>query len=152
LRKVLKKFLLDHQGSEYSSYDKLAKAIGPLIKKEMPSFNRTPQALIHRLRNERDKLKSQIAQAVTNLITPKPEKSKPPRPVSTFSSSNSQPSSDKKRKRSSLNNKNIGASVAGQFRDVDDRKKKKIYAGIKTNVFSIIIKIYCFVLFFRKRY
>ena len=103
----------------------------------MPSFNRSPQAIIHRLRIEKNTLKSKVAQGVTKMITPKAVRKT--KNVSTSSSSNSQPPSEKKRKRNSLNNKNLGANVAGQFLDPDDRFKKKIYAGIKTNVFSSTI-------------
>jgi len=117
-------------------------AIAPLMKRRRPSFNRSPQALIHRLRKERDVLKSSLANAVINKVSQKQKTAKSVSPIST--SINSQLSANK-RKRSSLNDKNIGTNVAGQFRDPNDiHNRRKIYAGIKIHVFSftiIIIKI-----------
>lgn len=126
-----------NEGKKFSSFGKLAVALGPMMRESMP-FGRTEQAIVHRLRKERDEEQAKRSKSAVKMESPKPAPKK--RPVSTISSSSdSRPWKDNKRKRSCLSEL-LEIDVAGVFPDPKDKNKHKAYTGIEViNVLLVLI-------------
>ena len=119
-----------------------------MMLKAWPNFNRTRQAIKHRLRKLKVEFNSKIVTNLFKLVTPKKKVAEnncsSTTPLTKISSESSSPNNhnNKKRKRNN-NNKYIGANVAAPFQDRKDNKTK-IYTGI---IISYLLLLYIIIIY-----